>query len=278
MVDRRGRPPLPVREPRLLEAYAGRAAMEARARRLIDKGEKSKLFEIMKEQAARPPHELVWAEALDRGQARDGADRRGRARARRGDRLRGQPARRRGGDHRRRSGRAVRPALRGADRAGDAPHLFAGHRAARRTWPASATSAAPSAPQPAGGRRERLAGASGRLAGGDELRRSLHATAQAQDEPQPPRGQAGLAGGAGARRPRHAAEHRSEPMFRSRGSIYFIVALLAINWLSVLLFEPSTQPRGPLRSACSSSPRSRPARSSSSRRRATRGRAPSRRR
>jgi cell division protease FtsH len=33
------------------------------------------------------------------------------------------------------------------------------------------------------------------------------------------------------------------PMHRSRGFIYFIVALLALNWLSVLLFEPSTQPR-----------------------------------
>ena len=33
------------------------------------------------------------------------------------------------------------------------------------------------------------------------------------------------------------------PMHRTRGFIWFIVALLAINWLSVLLFEPSTQPR-----------------------------------
>jgi cell division protease FtsH len=33
------------------------------------------------------------------------------------------------------------------------------------------------------------------------------------------------------------------PMHRSRGFIYFIVALLAINWLSVLLFQPSAQPR-----------------------------------
>ena len=33
------------------------------------------------------------------------------------------------------------------------------------------------------------------------------------------------------------------PMHRSRGFIYFIVALLAINWLSVLLFQPSSQPR-----------------------------------
>jgi cell division protease FtsH len=33
------------------------------------------------------------------------------------------------------------------------------------------------------------------------------------------------------------------PMHRSRGFIYFIVALLALNWLSVLLFQPSSQPR-----------------------------------
>ena len=33
------------------------------------------------------------------------------------------------------------------------------------------------------------------------------------------------------------------PMHRSRGFIYFIVALLALNWLSVLLFQPSGQPR-----------------------------------
>src|SRR3984957_18898993 len=32
------------------------------------------------------------------------------------------------------------------------------------------------------------------------------------------------------------------PAHRTRGFIYFIVALLAINWLSVLLFEPSGQP------------------------------------
>jgi cell division protease FtsH len=33
------------------------------------------------------------------------------------------------------------------------------------------------------------------------------------------------------------------PAHRTRGFIYFIVALLALNWLSVLLFEPSGQPR-----------------------------------
>jgi cell division protease FtsH len=33
------------------------------------------------------------------------------------------------------------------------------------------------------------------------------------------------------------------PMHRTRGFIWFIVALLAINWLSVLFFEPTSQPR-----------------------------------
>ena len=33
------------------------------------------------------------------------------------------------------------------------------------------------------------------------------------------------------------------PMHRTRGFIWFICALLAINWLSVLLFEPAGQPR-----------------------------------
>ncbi len=33
------------------------------------------------------------------------------------------------------------------------------------------------------------------------------------------------------------------PMHRSRGFIYFIVALLALNWLSVLLVQPGGQPR-----------------------------------
>jgi cell division protease FtsH len=34
-----------------------------------------------------------------------------------------------------------------------------------------------------------------------------------------------------------------QPMHRTRGFIYFIVALLAINWLSVLFFQPASQPR-----------------------------------
>ena len=33
------------------------------------------------------------------------------------------------------------------------------------------------------------------------------------------------------------------PAHRTRGFIWFVVGLLALNWLSVLLFEPSTQTR-----------------------------------
>jgi glucokinase len=50
-----------------LEAYAGRAAMEARARRHVDRGEKTVLFEIM-EQRGRPRLTSgVWARALTAG-------------------------------------------------------------------------------------------------------------------------------------------------------------------------------------------------------------------
>ena len=34
-----------------------------------------------------------------------------------------------------------------------------------------------------------------------------------------------------------------KPMHRTRSFVWFIVALLALNWLSVLLFQPSSQPR-----------------------------------
>src|ERR1019366_8252574 len=33
------------------------------------------------------------------------------------------------------------------------------------------------------------------------------------------------------------------PAHRTRGFLWFVLALLAINWLSVLLFQPSSQPR-----------------------------------
>jgi glucokinase len=50
-----------------LEAYAGRAAMEARARRLVVRGKKTDLFKIMKHEGRTRLSSGVWERALDRG-------------------------------------------------------------------------------------------------------------------------------------------------------------------------------------------------------------------
>jgi glucokinase len=50
-----------------MEAYAGRAAMEARARELHKRGEKTKLFEIMEKRGRDRLTSAVWARALDQG-------------------------------------------------------------------------------------------------------------------------------------------------------------------------------------------------------------------
>ena len=50
-----------------MEAYAGRGAMEAHARHLVDKGEKTALFKIMEERGRTRLQSGVWARALDRG-------------------------------------------------------------------------------------------------------------------------------------------------------------------------------------------------------------------
>ena len=42
-----------------MEAYAGRGAMELKARKLVDQGEKTELFEIM-EKRAHPLQSGVW--------------------------------------------------------------------------------------------------------------------------------------------------------------------------------------------------------------------------
>jgi glucokinase len=47
-----------------LEAYAGRRAMEAKARRLVDKGHHTDLFQIMKERKRQTLSSGVWAHAL----------------------------------------------------------------------------------------------------------------------------------------------------------------------------------------------------------------------
>ncbi len=49
-----------------LEAYAGRASMEARARKLAEKGEKTKLFKLMEERGRTRLTSSVWAHALDK--------------------------------------------------------------------------------------------------------------------------------------------------------------------------------------------------------------------
>jgi glucokinase len=50
-----------------MEAYAGRASMEARARRRANRGEKTVLFKIMEERGRTRLTSGVWARALDRG-------------------------------------------------------------------------------------------------------------------------------------------------------------------------------------------------------------------
>ncbi len=50
-----------------MEAYAGRAAMEARARKLKDKGKDTDLFKLMKERGRTKLTSAVWAKALDKG-------------------------------------------------------------------------------------------------------------------------------------------------------------------------------------------------------------------
>jgi glucokinase len=50
-----------------MEAYAGRAAMEARARKLVGEGRKTKLFEIMEQRGRDRLTSGVWARALRKG-------------------------------------------------------------------------------------------------------------------------------------------------------------------------------------------------------------------
>jgi glucokinase len=49
-----------------MEAYAGRAALEARARKRAEKGEKTKLFKLMEERGRTRLTSAVWAHALDK--------------------------------------------------------------------------------------------------------------------------------------------------------------------------------------------------------------------
>ena len=50
-----------------MEAYAGRAAMEIRARRRVEKGQDTDLFKIMEERGRTRLTSAIWAQALERG-------------------------------------------------------------------------------------------------------------------------------------------------------------------------------------------------------------------
>jgi glucokinase len=69
MVVRNGGARCPCGRRGCMEAYAGRGAMEARARREVDKGAKTDLFKLMKERGRTRLTSAVWAEALDRDDA-----------------------------------------------------------------------------------------------------------------------------------------------------------------------------------------------------------------
>jgi len=49
-----------------MEAYAGRGSMEARARKLVERGERTDLFEIMEERGRTRLQSGIWARALKR--------------------------------------------------------------------------------------------------------------------------------------------------------------------------------------------------------------------
>jgi glucokinase len=50
-----------------MEAYAGRGAMEAKARKLVERGHKTDLFKIMEKRGRTRLQSGIWARALDRG-------------------------------------------------------------------------------------------------------------------------------------------------------------------------------------------------------------------
>ena len=104
-----------------MEAYAGRGAMEMRARKMADEGRKTVLFKIMEERGRPRLTSGVWKRALDRDDdlAHELVDRAVRALGA-GVASRVQRARRRRGGDRRRARAQARRALRGARPPGDA--------------------------------------------------------------------------------------------------------------------------------------------------------------
>ena len=67
MVVERGGARCPCGRLGCMEAYAGRAAMEARARELVEQGEQTDLFAIMEERGRTRLQSGIWARALKRG-------------------------------------------------------------------------------------------------------------------------------------------------------------------------------------------------------------------
>ena len=67
MVVRRGGPRCSAGHSGCIEAYAGRAAMERRARKEVARGEKTKLFEIMEERGRDRLTSGIWERALKHG-------------------------------------------------------------------------------------------------------------------------------------------------------------------------------------------------------------------
>ena len=66
MVVRRGGARCPCGRRGCVEAYAGRGAMEARARELVERGRQTDLFEIMEERGRTRLQSGIWARALKR--------------------------------------------------------------------------------------------------------------------------------------------------------------------------------------------------------------------
>ena len=116
-----------------MEAYAGRGAMEARARRRVEQKEKTVLFEIMEERGRDRLSSGIWERALARDDQmalellEDAVEALGRRRG-----LRGQPARPGSGRDRRRARHPARRGVGGAHPRGDDPAPVRGRRPAAR--------------------------------------------------------------------------------------------------------------------------------------------------
>ena len=120
MVVKRGGAKCPCGRKGCMEAYAGRSAMEAEARRQHEEGHKTDLFKLMEkhEQTAADQRHLGAGDRRQRPPRR-GPDRPRDRGARHRHRLGRQPARPGSGDHRRRPRRPLRRALHGAADEGD---------------------------------------------------------------------------------------------------------------------------------------------------------------